>query len=271
MKGGEKARWVDENMADTFLVKAQDFILSHKEGPFFLYYAMQQPHVPRTPNERFVGKTSLGPRGDVVAEADWCIGELYRTLESNGLLENTIVIISSDNGPVLNDGYYDDAVEMNGNHSPGGPLRGGKYSLFEAGTRVPFIVSWKNRVFPARSDAIVSQIDLFSSFARLTGSQLRGTDSQDILDALLGQSDTGRNELIIEASGRTALRCGDWIMIPPYPGPEIAIDVNIELGNSAEYQLYNLKDDIGEQVNLATSEPKRLLEMISIYDSLRFN
>ncbi|MEZ5000642.1 MAG: arylsulfatase [Bacteroidales bacterium] len=269
MKGGEKARWVDEEMADTFLSKAEEFITANKERPFFLYYAMQQPHLPRTPHVRFVGSTRLGPRGDVIAEADWCIGEIYKTLESNSLLENTLIIISSDNGPVLNDGYYDDAVEMNGIHTPGGPLRGGKYSLFEAGTRVPFIVYWKGKVSPARSDAIVSQLDLFSSLASMTGSSMRGPDSKDILDALLGKSDKGREELVIEASGRTALRLGDWIMIPPYPGAEIALDVNIELGNSSEYQLYNLKTDIGERVNLATSEPGRLREMISIYDSLR--
>ena len=136
MKGGESAKWVDENMADTFLIKAQNYIIDHKNGPFFLYYALQQPHVPRTPHERFAGKSGMGPRGDVIVEADWCIGELVKTLQEEGLLENTMIILSSDNGPVLNDGYYDDAVEKLGDHNPSGPFRGGKYSLFEAGTRV---------------------------------------------------------------------------------------------------------------------------------------
>jgi len=136
MKGGEKAKWVDEDMADNFLAKAQDYIKTHKQSPFFLYYAMQQPHVPRTPHSRFVGKSGMGPRGDVIVEADWNIGQLIQTLETEGILENTLIVFSSDNGPVLNDGYYDDAVEKLGNHKPSGNLRGGKYSLFEAGTRV---------------------------------------------------------------------------------------------------------------------------------------
>ena len=88
MKGGASARWVDENMADTFLVKARDYIIDHRDEPFFLYYALQQPHVPRTPHPRFVGKTDLGPRGDVIVEADWCIGELMATLEQEELRES---------------------------------------------------------------------------------------------------------------------------------------------------------------------------------------
>src|SRR5690606_16234768 len=100
MKGGEKAKWVDEDMADNFLGKAQDYIKTHKNQPFFLYYALQQPHVPRTPNPRFVGSTTLGPRGDAIVEADWCIGQLIETLRNEGLLENTLIVLSSDNGPV---------------------------------------------------------------------------------------------------------------------------------------------------------------------------
>jgi arylsulfatase A-like enzyme len=116
----------------------------------------------------------MGPRGDVIAEADWCIGEFVKTLEQEGLLENTLIILSSDNGPVVNDGYDDDAVEKLGDHKPWGPLRGGKYSLFEAGTRVPFITCWKGRITPEVSDALVCQVDLLSSIARLVGSQKTG-------------------------------------------------------------------------------------------------
>lgn len=268
MKGGTEARWVDENMADTFLVRAQNYILEHKEESFFLYYALQQPHVPRTPHPRFVGQTGMGPRGDVIAEADWCIGELIATLEEQGLLENTLIILSSDNGPVLNDGYYDDAVEKVGNHTPSGPLRGGKYSLFEAGTRVPFISYWKGRIEPAVSDAIVSQLDLFSSIAALAGSDARGPDSKELLQVLLGKSDQGRSQLILEATGRTALRSGDWVLIPPYRGPAIARNVNIELGNAPEYQLYNLSEDPGQQKDLASGEADILMEMIAAYEEI---
>ena len=120
----------------------------------------------------------------MIAEADWCVGELVKTLQEEGLMENTLIVFSSDNGPVLNDGYYDDAVE-NGSHTAAGVLRGGKYSLFEAGTRVPFITYWKGKIQPKKSDALVSQLDLFSSLAKLTGSDLRADDSVDLLDTFM--------------------------------------------------------------------------------------
>lgn len=268
-KGGTSAMWVDEDMADDFLRKAQEYIRSHKEGPFFLYYAMQQPHVPRTPHPRFVGTSGMGPRGDVIVEADWCIGELMKTLEEENLLENTLIIFSSDNGPVLNDGYYDDAVEMQGDHQPAGPLRGGKYSLYEAGTRVPFVTYWEGTITPTVSDAMVSQIDLFSSLARLVNSPQRGPDSEELLEAFMGNTEQGRSELIIEAQTRTALRQGDWVMIPPYQGAAVNKMVNIELGNSDEFQLYNLADDIGQRVNLASTETEKLHEMIHTFERLR--
>ncbi len=269
MKGGENARWVDENMADTFLLKAKAFISAHNGRPFFLYYALQQPHVPRTPHPRFAGVSGLGPRGDAIAEADWCIGELLGALAQEGLLENTLVLFSSDNGPVLNDGYVDQAVERNGAHRPAGPLRGGKYSLYEAGTRVPFMAYWKGRIRPGVSGALVSQLDLYSSLAALTGSPRRGLDSENLLPVFLGKSHRGRKALVIEASSRTALRKGDWVLIPPYAGPAIHTQVNIELGNSPGYSLFNVRKDMGQKVNLAETQPEKLKEMIADYEKIR--
>ncbi|MCB9081169.1 MAG: arylsulfatase [Lewinellaceae bacterium] len=271
MKGGASAKWVDENMADTFLVKAQQYIELHKNTPFFLYYALQQPHVPRTPHPRFAGTSGLGPRGDVIVEADWCIGELMKTLEKEGLLENTLIILSSDNGPVLNDGYYDDAVEKLGKHKPAGPLRGGKYSLFEAGTRVPFITWWKGHIQPGKSDALVSQLDILSSLAAMVGSEVRTRDSQQLLAVLMGKSQEGRADLVLEASSRTAYRQGDWVLIPPYKGPAVSAQVNIELGNLPKYGLYNLRDDLGQQNNLAESHPEKLKEMIDSFATVKRN
>lgn len=268
-KGGKSAMWVDEEMADDFLLKAQEFIRSKKNDPFFLYYAMQQPHVPRTPHPRFIGSSGMGPRGDVIVEADWCVGELIKTLEEENLLEKTLLIFSSDNGPVLNDGYIDDAVEKQGAHMPAGPLRGGKYSLYEAGTRVPFIVYWQGKIEAAVSDAMVSQLDLFSSLAMLVGSERRGPDSEELLDVFLGKSNQGRSELIIEATTRTALRKDNWVMIPPYKGAKVSTLVGIELGNSTEFQLFDLSEDIGQQKNLAASEPEKLQEMIETFERLR--
>ncbi len=269
MKGGDAAKWKDVDMADHFLAKAQQYVKEHKNQTFFLYYAMQQPHVPRTPHPRFVGKTGMGPRGDVIAEADWCIGEFMKTLEDEGLLENTLIVFSSDNGPVLNDGYYDDAVEKLGNHMPSGEFRGGKYSLFEAGTRVPFITYWKGKIEPKVSDALVCQLDLLSSLATLVGSDKKGQDSEALLDVFMGTKEQGREELIIEATTKTALRKGEWLMIPPYKGQAINKFVNIELGNNKKYQLYNLKEDSGQQNNLAEINTEKLEEMIKAFEDIR--
>ncbi len=269
MKGGEAAKWVDEDMADYFLAKAQDYVKKHKGEPFFLYYALQQPHVPRTPHARFVGSSGMGPRGDVIVEADWMVGEFIKTLETEGLLDNTLIVFSSDNGPVVNDGYYDDSVEKLGNHKPAGVLRGGKYSLFEAGTRVPFITYWKGKISSGVSDAMVSQLDLFSSIASLVDSEERTDDSQELLDLFLGKSKKGRDQMVIEATSRTAFRMGEWAMIPPYKGPAVNKQVNIELANSEAYLLYNLKEDIGQQNDLAKTNPEKLQEMIAAYETVR--
>ncbi len=269
MKGGEAAKWSDIDMADHFLGGIQKYIKDHKDQPFFLYYPMQQPHVPRTPHPRFEGLSELGPRGDAIVEADWCLGELKKTLEAEGILENTLIIFSSDNGPVLNDGYYDDSDVKNGDHTPWGPFRGGKYSLFEAGTHVPFFTYWKGKIQAGVSDAMVSQLDLLSSLAQLVGSEVRTDDSLPLMDLLMGRSDQGRDELVIEATSRTAFKKGDWVMIPPYKGPAVNEKVQIELGNVSDFQLYNLAQDIGQQNNLADSQPKKLQEMLTAFEAIR--
>ena len=256
MKGGNSAKWSDIDMADHFLNGVQKYIKDNKDKPFFLYYPMQQPHVPRTPHPRFKGLSELGPRGDAIVEADWCLGELKKTLEEEGILENTLIIFSSDNGPVLNDGYYDDSDVKNGSHTPWGPYRGGKYSLFEAGTRVPFFTYWKGKIKPGVSDTMVSQLDLLSSLAQLVGSEVRTEDSLPLLELLMGQSNYGRKEMVIEATSRTAFKRGDWVMIPPYEGFAVNDKVKIELGNDPEFQLYNLSNDVGQQNNLALQNPK---------------
>lgn len=269
MKGGESAKWVDEDMADHFLAKAQSYVEVHKEESFFLYYAMQQPHVPRTPHSRFEGASGLGPRGDVIVEADWVIGEFIKTLENHDILEKTLIILTSDNGPVLNDGYFDDAVEKLGEHNPTGGLRGGKYSLFEAGTRVPFITYWKGTIEPTISEALISQLDILESFAALVDIDTEKTDSQNLLNTLLGKTKEGRESLVMEATTRTAYREGNWVMIPPYEGPSIEKWVNIELGNSDEYLLYDINKDSAQQNNVAKIKPKKLKQMISGFEAIR--
>ena len=268
MKGGENALWRDIDMADHFLKKANEFLEENKNNTFFLFYSLQQPHVPRTPHPRFEGLSGMGPRGDVILEADWCIGQIYKTLEKLDLLKNTLIILSSDNGPVLNDGYYDNAVELLGDHDPFGGLRGGKYSLFEAGTKVPFIAYWKNIIQSGVSNEIISQIDLLSSISSIVGDKFRSRDGKDLSNLILNNSGNGRKELIIEATTRTAFRSGDWVMIPPYNGVPVNKNVNIELGNSNDYKLFNIKNDPSQKNNLIKVNNIQLQKMIKRYKSI---
>ena len=258
MAGGKSARWIDEDMADVFTKKGVDFIEKNAGRPFFLYFATQDIHVPRVPNARFVGQTSMGPRGDAIAEFDWCVGRLMKALEAKNLVENTLVIVTSDNGPVVDDGYLDDAVKKLGDHKPAGPLRGGKYSHYEGGTRVPFIVSWPAKIKKSSvSNALVCQIDFLASFAGLVETQLRDPgDSENHLDALLGESSNGR-EVLIEQGNRLAVRYKNWKLIPGGQGQKRNATGN-ELGNDPEPQLFDLSKDLGEQNDLAGSNSEML-------------
>ena len=116
---------------------------------------------------------------------------------------------------------------------------------------------------------MVSQLDIFSSLAELVGSEVRTEDSLPLLDLFLGKSDKGRNEMVIEATSRTAFKKGDWVMIPPYEGPALNDMVQIELGNDSDFQLYNLAEDVGQQNNLAALQPEKLYEMITAFEVIR--
>ena len=263
MKGGKAALWKDENMADDFTSRAVRFIEQQRARPFFLFFALHDPHVPRVPHPRFASKTTMGPRGDVIVETDWSVGQILDTLDRLKLADNTLVIFTSDNGPVVDDGYKDDAVAKLGSHTPSGPFRGGKYSHFEGGTRVPFLVRWPGRVKPGTSDALISQVDFLASFATLVKKPLAagdGPDSLDTLAALLGTAKAGRAELIEQAGGQ-ALRVGPWKYIEPSKRPKMNVETNTELGNDAVPQLYDLARDPGEQQNVAGKYPEKVAEL----------
>jgi arylsulfatase A-like enzyme len=271
MSGGNAARWVDEDIADTITGKAVSFIQKHRDEPFFLYFATHDIHVPRVPHPRFVGASGLGPRGDAIVQLDWSVGELLRTLDRLDLARDTLVIFSSDNGPVVDDGYKDQAVELLDGHRPAGPLRGGKYSAFDGGTRVPFIVRWPGKVRPGVSEALACQIDLPASLAALTDQQLAfddAPDSFDVLGALLGRTNTGRDHLV-EHAGTLSLIRGDWKYIEPSKGRRMNVSTNTELGNDPQPQLYDLKDDLGEKDNVATEHPRRVQEMAALLRKIR--
>ena len=259
MKGGGKALWEDENIADTIAAKAVQFIERQKEKPFFLYVGTNDIHVPRYPHERFRDKSGMGYRGDAILQFDWTVGMI---------VENTLIVLTSDNGPVVDDGYADKAVELLGDHRPWGELRGGKYSNFEAGTRVPFIVHWPAVVKPGISNALFSHIDMFGSMEKLTGQDMgetAGIDSQDYLAILTGEDKKGR-DYVIESSGSLSISDGEWKYITPNKGPAYNKLTNTELGNSTDDQLYNLSEDVGEKQNVAEKYPDKVKEMKRILE-----
>jgi arylsulfatase A-like enzyme len=273
MTGGKQARWTDEELPFTFLQKAKDFIASNKKKPFFLYYALTEPHVPRMPSTMFKGKSGLGLRGDAIVQLDWAVGEIMSQLVSLGIDKNTMIVFSSDNGPVLDDGYLDGAVTQLNGHTPAGLLRGGKYSSFEAGTRVPFILSWPEKVQPKVSDALICQIDFIASFSKLLNIKIppsNAHDSENMLDAMLGKTNQGRT-LLVEQGGALSVINGDWKYITPSKGPANTgpLLTNIETGNSLSPQLYNLKDDIGEKNNLAEKYPEKVKEMAFLLEKIK--
>lgn len=267
MSGGKSARWIDDRIAETLADKASAFIDRRGDKPFFLYFASHDIHVPRIPAKRFVGATGLGPRGDAIAELDWTVGKIVATLERHKLLDDTLIIFTSDNGPVLNDGYKDDAVEKIDGHAPSGPFRGGKYTNWEGGTRVPFVVSWPNRIKPGVSDALVSQVDLLVSLAALAGvepAETSGKDGQNVLPALLGRSSRGRDSLVEQALGpeTLAIREGTWKLVLR-PG-------RIEPGDRpGKPRLYDLARDPGETRDLADDRPDVVQRLADRLEKIR--
>jgi arylsulfatase A-like enzyme len=263
MSGGHAARWNDEEMADVLTDRAIKFLESRQNQPFFLYFSYHDIHVPRVPHPRFAGKSGMGPRGDVILQMDDCTGRILDALDRLKLTEKTLVIFSSDNGAVIDDGYLDEAVERLGEHRPSGPWRGGKYSAFEGGTRVPFIVRWPGRVTPGTSEALVCQIDLMASLAALLGVEIAAgdaLDSQNVLPALLGTSPQGRAWLV-EHTRVLGLREGNWKLIEGGKAPPILVNTNTELGVRPEASLYDLSQDPGEQQEVSAQHPERVQAM----------
>lgn len=271
MTGGKTARWTDEELSFTFLEKAKEFIEGNKRHPFFLYYASTEPHVPRMPATMFKGKSGLGFRGDAILQLDWIVGEIVAKLKALGIEKNTMIIFSSDNGPVLNDGYIDGSItELNG-HTPLGTLRGGKSSIFEGGNRVPFIVSWPGTISHKVSTALVSQIDLLASFANYFKFKIPNGDafdSENHMNALLGKTNQGRTTYI-EHAGTLAIVSGDWKYIAPSNGNPMSYATNIETGNASTPQLYNLKEDIGEKNNLANQYPDKVATLALLLQQIK--
>ncbi len=258
MTGGHKARWRDEDMADVFTGKAIAFIEEHRREPFFLFFSTHDIHVPRMPHERFQGSTKLGYRGDAIQQMDWCVGQLLEALDRLKLTEKTLVVFCSDNGPVLDDGYKDQAIEKIGDHKPAGPYRGGKYSIYEGGTRTPLITRWPGTIEPGVTDEVVCLVDLPASMAEMTGQTLPESacvDSMNVLPVLLGKEGARGRDHLVEQGRGLALRIGDWKLLDHNSAKPVK-SLTYEKG-PGRFELYNLADDPGEKNNLIEKHPDR--------------
>lgn len=262
--GGNAARFRDEDLADKWVEQSVQWIESVRSKPFFLFFASHDLHVPRIPHERFQGATSLGFRGDSIVQLDWCVGELMKTVERLGLAENTLFVFCSDNGPVMDDGYKDQALEKRGDHRAAGPWRGGKYSIHEGGTRTPFITHWKGRIPSGVSEETVCTIDLATSFAALTGTPLPPDafpDSFEVMDALLGKPGAkGRDHLIQQDNGQTGnygFRAGNWKLQRHDSRRTRNRTVEQPLADTPapQYQLFDLSKDPGETTDVSADHP----------------
>lgn len=268
MTGGKTARWRDEDMADHFAKKAIGFIekaAAQKDQPFFLYFATHGIHVPRVPNERFKGVSGHGTRADAICELDDTVGQVIAALEKKGILDNTLVIFTSDNGGVMDDGYEDFAP---GDYKMNAPLRGTKGTLFEGGHRVPFIARWPSKIKAGtESAALIAHVDMPASFCALTGAEMPQEgclDSLNVLPALLGESHVGRTQFIAHVGGikgPLAIREGNWKFIQPGAGQYGKAAQGNETKPAPKGLLYNLTTDPAEENNLAEQLPDRVHEL----------
>lgn len=279
--GGMAARFRDEDLADRWVAESIRFMESQKDRPFFLFFSSHDLHVPRLPHERFVGKSQLGYRGDSILQLDWCVGELTAAVERLGLADDTLIIFCSDNGPVMDDGYVDGALEKLGAHRAAGPLKGGKYSVYEGGTRTPFISYWPGKVAAGESDEMLCTIDLPHSLSSLAGVALPPDsciDSWNVLGALLGrQGAVGRDHLVQQNNNGNSLGLRvreaehDWKLIWS-PNKQVynqVVEETLQSRPVPEFQLFDLVDDRGELNNLTDRYPEVVQRLRERLDEIR--
>ena len=274
MKGGRAARFKDEELATTIVNQSVKFIEQHRASPFFLEAALFEPHVPRVAGKPFVGTSECGIRGDVIEQIDWETGEILQALKRLDLEKNTLVILSSDNGAILFDGYYDHSFEDLHGHQPTGGLRGWKYLVFEGGCRVPLIARWPDRIQPRVTSQMFSLVDCLATFAGLTGQSVpkpNAPDSLDLSAVLLGTTTNQlRNHTVLHGISDTlALRWGDWKFIPANTAAKAggmgqganASDARFAANHITKPMLFNLATDPGEKTNLFVKYPQKAAEL----------
>jgi arylsulfatase A-like enzyme len=274
MKGGKSARFKDEELPATVVKKSVEFLEANRARPFFLYVGLFEPHVPRVATVAFAGASELGVRGDVIRQMDWATGEILQALDRLKLADNTLVIFTSDNGPVLFDGYNDRSREDTKDHRPAGGLRGWKYLVYEGGCRVPLIARWPARIRPRVTDQMFGLVDLYATLTKITGGKFSpetAPDSLDLSPVLLGETTENLrgNTVLHGISNTLSIRAGDWKYVPANAsGPASGAGSGANPNDSrfvesriAEPLLFNLHADPAEAKNVIREFPGKADEL----------
>ena len=271
----KRRTFIDEELPLTVVERSTAFIESHRDEPFFLLVGLFEPHVPRSPNKMFAGRSNCGVRGDVILQIDWQVKQILESLRKVNIEDNTIVILTSDNGPILFDGYYDNSEKDLNGHEPTAKLRGWKYLIYEGGTRVPFIVQWPGMIPSGSvSDQIISLTDIIATLADITGQELphgEAPDSLDMASVWTGKSKSGpRRSLVLQGVFNTfALLDGKWKFVKANASKDTSgigqgadpRDKRFAEAVIPEDGLYDLDRDPYETNNLAKEIPDKVMEM----------
>lgn len=277
--GFDAPQRVNKDVMQDLTDKTVDWIKQQtSDNPFFLYFAAVAVHHPITPSDYMRGLSDCGPYGDFIQDLDLSVGRILETLEYMNLMENTIVIFSSDNGGEI-PGNKPDAPEIQAIEyglKINGDLRGDKHTIYEGGTRIPFIVSWPGFVNKGSvSDHMINTIDIFATICEITDGNLPKSkdvapDSYSFLPSLLNSTNQHpRNSMVTaDVNGMHAIRVGDWKYVDDTP-PEGLSENRLERLKTFEPQLYNLTDDPGERVNLYDERPEMAKKLSSELDRIR--
>jgi len=268
MRGNEVESYKvkQQYITKTYTKEAQKFITKNKDNSFFLYIAHSMPHVPLYASEEFIGTSKRGLYGDVVQELDWSVGQILKSLREHGILENTLVIFSSDNGPWL-------AMKEDGGSA--GDLREGKTFTFDGGMKVPTVAMWRNRIPEGIINTeVASQMDWFPSIAKITGSSIPKDlviDGLDISKVLTDKGNRKNSDLLFfDGKQLQGYRSGQWKVKLPYRG--FRGNKWKQFVKAHDTLLFNLNTDPGEKNNLFEKYPEKakeiLKEMIEKYQDM---
>ena len=268
MRGNEVESYKvkQQYITKTYTKEAQKFITKNKDNSFFLYIAHSMPHVPLYASEEFIGTSKRGLYGDVVQELDWSVGQILKSLREHGILENTLIVFSSDNGPWL-------AMKEDGGSA--GDLREGKTFTFDGGMKVPTVAMWKNRIPQGIINTeVASQMDWFPTIANITGSSIpKGLviDGLDISKVLTDKGNRKNSDLLfLDGKQLQGYRSGQWKVKLPYKG--FRGNKWKQFVKAHDTLLFNLNTDPGEKNNLFEKYPEKakeiLKEMIEKYQDM---